>query len=203
RADSTPPGTHARLDRHAGRPRSRATPNRARSPRSQAPRTLSLASWPRPSSDELLLARPRQRVIEPLPQKREDLVDLIRRHDERRAQRDDVADRAHDEAALLTQLHALRTDGAFGVERRFRGLVLNELAPTDEANAARVTDERMGRKRVQLRLKLGRNVTHVRVQVALLVDLVRAQRHRGADGMARVREPVAEQPHLPARLDHR
>src|SRR5690349_18282321 len=106
------------------------------------------------ASDQALALRPLERVVEPAAKLRENLV----------------ADRANDQPVLLTEMHALGADCGLRVERGLRALVAHELARADEADAARVTDERVLGQRREAGLELRRDLSHVLVELALLVD---------------------------------
>src|SRR5690606_19595825 len=112
-----------------------------------------------------------------------------------------VTDRADDQPAALTELHAFRCDRELRVERLLRRFVADELAAAHEPDAARIADERVRAELREPRLKVRRNTTHMIVELALLVDLERPQRDRRGDRMPRIRVSVPEKPYLAARLD--
>src|SRR5690606_7397568 len=141
---------------------------------------------------EPLALRPRERVVEAAGEPAEDLVDVALRDDVGRADGHRVADRAHDQAMVLAERHAASADRELRVERGLRLLVAHELDAAQETDAARVADERVRAERAQPLLKPRAHGFDVLVQLALLVDLERAQRDGRGDRVARVREAVAE-----------
>src|SRR5215470_6409153 len=133
-----------------------------------------------------LLPKPGTGVIESLAASREQVADLRLIDDQRRAERQRVAERARDQSMLLRALHGERTDGEFGVERLPRFLVLHHLDAAYEADAAHLAHERMIGELAQAGLKGRRHSADLGQNVAFLVDLQRFDRDCGAHGVAAV-----------------
>src|SRR5690349_18087852 len=83
----------------------------------------------RSGSDQAFLARPSQRVVERAPDLRQELVDLALGGNERRAEIDDIAEAAGDDAVDEGTLGDMRRDGIGRREILPARLVLDELEP--------------------------------------------------------------------------
>src|SRR3984957_3309458 len=124
--------------------------------------------------------QPLQRPSEPIEQ----IVDLSRRDDQRRAEGDEVADRADDQAFLVTEFGDLSPERAGRVERGLGSLVRHKLQRADQTDAARFADEGMVSEAPDARLKLRRQPRGGADEVALLDDIEILQRDRRSHGMA-------------------
>ena len=135
----------------------------------------------------------------------EQLVDLGRLDDQRRADRDHVArDEAHDQAfGLGVAHHRARRRRASDRTAVLASLVGGKLDRADQAHAARLADQRMIAERHQALLELRRACRRGLEDLVALVDLQRLQRDRGRDRMARIGEAVAEGADLAALGDQR
>ena len=102
------------------------------------------------------------RLVERAAEAVEQLVDLVRRDDERRADRDAVAaERAHDQPSSLSEADAGRARRRPSASKaRFVRLVGDDLEAADQADAARLADERMIGQRREPRLELRRLGAH-------------------------------------------
>src|SRR5579875_2280546 len=142
--------------------------------------------------DEALLPHPGIGVVESLFDPHHEIIDLRLGDDEGRTEADGVAHAARDDAMGLGALARMDGDPVARLEGLARRLVLDELEAPDQADAARLADERMAAEAPQPLLEAGRHAAHMAKDVALLVDLERLERHRRRDGMAAIGEAVAE-----------
>ena len=97
------------------------------------------------------LARdPIERLVQRPPEPVEEFVDFDNADDKRRRQRQHVADhRANKQAFLLGEMHGAGADAMLGLERTLAGLVGDEFHAADQAEAARLADERMLAERLE------------------------------------------------------
>ena len=94
-------------------------------------------------------------------------------------------------------------DAGLRVERALGGLVGHELDGADEADAARLADQRMVAERGEPGLELRRLARGLLGDALARVDFERLERHRRRDRMARIGEAVAEGADLAALVEHR
>ena len=85
---------------------------------------------------------------------------------------------------LLGKARGLGADAELGIEALPGALVLDELQPADQADAARLADQRMIGQRLQPQLEDRRHALHVLDDFDALVDLDGLERHGAgrADG---------------------
>ena len=91
-----------------------------------------------------------------------------------------------------------RGNARLRIEALLRRLVADDLDRADEADAARVADQRMIGVAADAGLHSRADAAHLRDDVALLVDLQRLERDRRGHRMRRVRVAVAEDAELVA-----
>src|SRR5678815_917273 len=121
-------------------------------------------------SREPFLSHHCPRVVERLVEARHHFVDLGLPDDQRRAERHDVARHAaQDQPVVLRAADQERSDGGLRIETLFGRLVADDLHRTDEADAARLADERMIREAADARLQTRPDPAHLREDVELLV----------------------------------
>ena len=148
--------------------------------------------------------RPHLRLVQRPPQRVEHGVDLGAVDDQRRAQGDAVAaDRPADQALLLGEARRLGADAELRVEALLGPLVAHQLQRADQADAARLADQRVIGQRLQPQLEDRRHPLHVRDDVDALVDLDGLERHRAGERMAGIGEAVRQHAVLAARLHQR
>src|SRR3954454_23389621 len=123
-------------------------------------------------SNKFTPACPFQGAVERTDEPIEQLVDLGRRDDERRTDRDDIAGKeSHDQPLLLSEVHGLRSDGGFRIKRAFASFMRDKLDPTYKSEPARLTDQRMITERAKPRLKLGRLACNILDDAVAGIDL--------------------------------
>src|SRR5262249_24557381 len=115
-----------------------------------------------------LLAGVIQGLVERAGDDLEDLLDLRGLDDEGRRRGEGVAERAQDRAVLLAAALDVETDVERGRERRLGSLILHQLEPAHEADAAHLAHQRMAGKAPQPLLQHGRHLAHVADDVGLL-----------------------------------
>src|SRR5581483_8299806 len=107
--------------------------------------------------EQPLLPRPGIGAVQGAPKAAEHFLDLVFAYDQGRTDRNGIAgEKAGNHAFLLSELHRSRSDGAPRIESATRGLVTNQLDSADEADAARLADQRMIAERAQQRLEARR-----------------------------------------------
>src|SRR5277367_4842404 len=136
------------------------------------------------SSSPLAALRRRRQPLQRPTESIEQIVDFSRGDDQRRAEGDDVADRADDQAFLVTEFGDLGPERAGRVERSLGSLVRHKLQRADQTDAARLADEGMVSESPDARLELRRQSRGGADQVALLDNVEIFQRDRRSDGMA-------------------
>src|SRR5436190_17439806 len=142
-------------------------------------------------------------AIEPRLDDVEHLVDLIGGDDERRTEGDRIAHRADDEAKLLKRIGAGRADTLFGPEGAPRVFVRHQFQGTDEAHRTRIADQRMTAEPADTAYEDWRHLADMVNDADALIDFDGLERHRAADGMGGIGEPVPESAELPALIEHR
>ena len=85
-----------------------------------------------------------------------------------------------------------------GSNARFVALSATSLDRADQAESARLADQRMVGERLQARWKCGAIAPHMREDVVALIDFERLERDRRRDRMAGIGEAVAEHADLAA-----
>ncbi len=112
-------------------------------------------------------------AIEGRAQAVEQLVDLVVAYDERRADRQGIAEGANDQPLLLGQLVGLAADPQGGVERLLARLVAHQFQRAYKSDAARLANQGMGAETVQPLLEMRGDGAHMVEDGALLIDLQR------------------------------
>ena len=104
---------------------------------------------------------------------------------------------------ILAEGHAFGADGARCIKRLPGVPILYQFNRANESDTARFADQRMLAEFVQQGLELRRQLAHVLVQPALLVDFECPQRNGCGNRVAGVRKAMTEETSLAARFDHR
>src|SRR5262245_59780007 len=165
-----------------------------------AARAMSTRSRVRRSASRTIIASAAaqgvRRLLERLPEFSEELVDLVLRDDQRRTERDRVAEVADDQPVGLSARHEHTARRADGIERPPPRLVGDELHAGHEAHTSHLTDQGMVRELAHAVLQHRPHTPHVAEQVALFEDVQHLEGDGARRGMARVRVAVGEDAEL-------
>src|SRR6185312_10946920 len=147
---------------------------------------------------QALLPQPSLRLVDGLAIAREQVADLRLVDDERRTDRQRVAERSGNQSMLLRARDGIGTDRELGVEGLLSLLVLDQLDAANQADATNLANQRMLGKLAQAALKRRRDAADLGQNVALLVDLQGLDCDRRAHGMTAVGVAMAESADLGA-----
>src|SRR5829696_1046699 len=134
---------------------------------------------------EPLPPHPILRMAERAAEAVEQFINLMRRDDQRRADRDAVAaQRAHDQALLLGEADAGGGYACLRIEGALRRLVRNNFEAADQADPARLADERMLGQRREALLEVRRLGLNAFENAVAPVNFERLQADRAGHRMA-------------------